>query len=413
MKGNMGARYFDSVLCFGDSDWWYHNRGHADMQFMRRFARRVPTLYVNSLGVRLPQRGEGRMFARKIARKALSLLRYYRDGREGFPVLSPVFVPFESGLRRRAMAAFLRAQLALVLRASGMRRPLVWIACPTASEVLSGFGNAPVVYQLSDCYAALGGGASSRIESLQDSIATRADLVTCASDKLQALAIEKYGHGEYVDHGVDFEMFAEAQHAATPPELAGRPRPIIGFFGNIDGNTVDRELLANVIKLRPQLTFALVGPMASEFGALADNANVVVIPRQSYGDIPRYGAAFDVCLMPWLQNEWIAHCNPVKLKEYLALGKPIVTTPFAELHRYKNLYYEANDAHTFAAAIDRALKEDDPQKQRERRAAAARHTWDMKFETVLGLLAKRNIYVDGDVATSPQRDRAGALAGAR
>ncbi|MBI1826297.1 MAG: hypothetical protein HY287_02945 [Planctomycetes bacterium] len=59
VRGAARYRIFDSVLCFGDSDWWYHNRGHADMQFMRRFARLCPTVYVNSLGVGMPKVAEG------------------------------------------------------------------------------------------------------------------------------------------------------------------------------------------------------------------------------------------------------------------------------------------------------------------------------------------------------------------
>jgi len=280
-----------------------------------------------------------------------------------------------------------------------MLRPLIWVACPTAATLLDAFPIAPVVYQLSDCYAAIGGGASKRIEGLQDVIAARADLVLCASDKLLELAIGKYGQGEYVDHGVDFDLFAQAHHAPAPDELGSQRRPIVGFFGNMDGNTVDRELLDAVIASRPAMTFALVGPMASEFRSLTRHDNVVAIPRRPYAEIARY--------------DWIAHCNPVKLKEYLALGKPIVTTPFAELHRYPGLYYEAADAASFASAIDRALEEDSPESRRERRAAAAQHTWDVRFQTVLELLARRNIYVDGDASTHTRRDGDRALAVAR
>ena len=93
----MRFRTFDSVLCFGDSDWWYHNRGHADMQFMRRFAKRWPTLYVNSLGVRMPTVSQGRMFFRRVARKVKSFARFYRGSGEGFGVLSPLYVPLRRG----------------------------------------------------------------------------------------------------------------------------------------------------------------------------------------------------------------------------------------------------------------------------------------------------------------------------
>lgn len=391
----MPHRTFDSVLCFGDSDWWYHNRGHADMQFMRRFARLAPTLYVNSLGVSLPRRDEGRMFLRKVGRKLSSVLRYCRDGGEGFRVFSPIYLSCAAGLRSRLMNGFLRAQLSAVLKAFNMRRPLIWVACPTAAVALDGISHAGLVYQLSDCYSAIGGGTSSLIEQRQHCVAERADLVLCASDQLLSLARTTYAKGDYLDHGVDYDLFASAAADAAPPELAGIRHPLIGFFGNIDSNTIDRELLDGVIQRRPALTFALVGPMADDFRCLTRHPNVIAIPRRPYGEIARYGAAFDVCLMPWLQNDWIAHCNPVKLKEYLALGKPIVTTSFPELRRYSGLYYEATGVDSFADAIDRALVEDCTARQRQRQAMAAMHTWDAKFERVLELLEQRNIYVDG------------------
>ncbi len=392
----MHSRTFDSVLCFGDSDWWYHNRGHADMQFMRRFARRWPVIYVNSLGVRVPSVSEGRMFLRRVARKCLSMARYYRDGGEGFGVLSPLFLPFRDGALGRGAARSLELQLTAVLRFSRMREPLVWVACPTAACVLEGIPRAAVVYQLSDYYTALESGHGAAAAEMEQTVARYADLIICSSTRLHDRALELYGSGEYVDHGVDFGLFdAAVQKPGVPAELEGLRRPIVGFFGNIDGNTVDRSLLDQVIQSRPRYTFVLVGSITSDFEVLRRHANVIALPQKSYREIPDYGAAFDVCLMPWLQNKWIEHCNPVKLKEYLALGKPVVSTPFPELRRCKPLCYEASGAAAFASAIDRALEEDSPSRRKHRRTWAAQHTWDAKFERVLDLLRDRGIRANG------------------
>lgn len=389
-------RTFDSVLCFGDSDWWYHNRGHADMQFMRRFARRWPVLYVNSLGVHMPTVSEGRMFLHRLVRKGRSITRYCRDGGEGFTVLSPVFFPILDGLLGRGMARGLELQIAAVLRFSDMRRPLIWVACPTAACVLDRIPRAAVVYQLSDCYTALNSGHAVAVAEMEKTVAQHADLIICSSSRLHERARQLYGAGEYVDHGVDFDLFdAAVRKPRIPRELEGVKHPIIGFFGNMDGNTVDYTMLAQVIRLRPQYRFAFVGPIASGFEGLRGHANVTTIAQRPYREIASYGAVFDVCLMPWLQNEWIEHCNPVKLKEYLALGKPVVSTPFPELLRCRSLCYEASGAETFASAIDQALEEDSPSRREQRRAWAAQHTWDAKFARVLDLLEAQGIETNG------------------
>jgi glycosyltransferase involved in cell wall biosynthesis len=383
----MPARTFDSILCFGDSDWWYHNRGHADMQFMRRFARHWPVLYVNSLGVRTPKVSEGRMFLRRVLRKVRSVARYYRDGGDGFSVLSPIYLPLVDGPAGRWITSALAAQICAALRASGMHRPLVWVTCPSAASVLPALPKAGVVHQLSDCYAALHDGDARLAVELEQALVRQADLIVCSSTRLQDRARELYGRGEYVDHGVDFEMFAAAARAASiPPEIPLNRHPLIGFFGNLDDNTVDRALLEDVVRLRPQYTFVLVGPMARDFESLRRLDNLIAIPQRPYAQIAWYGAAFDVCLMPWLHNEWIEHCNPIKLKEYLTLGKPIVSTPFPELRHCGHLCYQAPGAEAFAAAIDQALREDNPARRAERQAWARRYTWDAQFGRVLELL---------------------------
>lgn len=391
-KAGQALRVCDSVVCFGDSDWWYHNRGHVDMQMMRRFARRVPTLYINSLGVRMPSRGEGSMRARRVLRKLRSMARFYRDGGEGFGVMSPVFAPVMDGWKARLLRSGLAWQVNTMLDILGMRRPLLWVACPTAAVVLNRIRRAGLVHQLSDCYSALHGAQSCETGGLERRLAESADLIVCSSRMLHEHALREYEKGEYVDHGVDYDLFSRAVDAGrVPDELRRVEGPIIGFFGNIDGNTVDKALLDRVIRLRPEYRFVLVGSMAGDFEDLRRHPNVVWVDRQPYRRIPEFGAAFDVCLMPWLQNEWIRHCNPIKLKEYLALGKPIVSTPFPELERYKALCQIAESPERFALAIDQALQDGGMERMRERQAAAARHTWDAKFERVLELLAERGV----------------------
>lgn len=394
VESEPAVRHCDSVLCFGDSDWWYHNRGHADMQFMRRFARRTKVVYVNSLGVKTPSVREGRMFLRRIKRKIASISQFYRDGGEGFGVLSPVYVPFNGGMASSIAQSVLALQLKSLLTVLGMRRPLVWVACPTASSVLDRFTAGGVVHQLSDCYGALRGGHESGAMA-ERKVATRADLIICSSGRLLEHARSLYGKGDYVDHGVDYELFSAAGMAQSiPPELKEIRPPIVGFFGNMDANTVDLALLECVIRLRPQYSFVLVGDMSSEFERLRKMPNVVHIPRQPYREVARIGAAFQVCMMPWLQNQWIEHCNPVKLKEYLALGRPVVSTPFPELRRSGSLCLVATGADEFSASIDRALADDSPELQQRRRAWASQHTWDVKFSQVQELLRREGITID-------------------
>ena len=95
-----------------------------------------------------------------------------------------------------------------------------------------------------------------------------------------------------------------------------------------------------------------------------------------YDDVPRYAGCFDVALMPWLMNEWIESSNPIKLREYLAVGFPIVTTQFPELAPFAEGVYVATDQGEFLAGVDCALAERDPEAVHQRRAFVKNSTWD-------------------------------------
>ncbi len=148
VEGGGGARFsedeiaarpmelaFDGAVCFGDSDWWYHNRGHYDMQMMRQLSQHVPVLYVNSIGVRTPRLGEGRMFLRRVSRKLKSLSRGLVTVQENFSVFSPVVPPGRMGMliSRQLMVP----QIRWAMRRLGIHRPLIWVACPTAARIVS------------------------------------------------------------------------------------------------------------------------------------------------------------------------------------------------------------------------------------------------------------------------------------
>jgi hypothetical protein len=87
--------------------------------------------------------------------------------------------------------------------------------------------------------------------------------------------------------------------------------------------------------------------------------------------------------MPWVQTRWIDVCNPIKLKEYLALGKPVVSTPFAELQKYHDVVYEAKTVDDFVSCIKKALSEDNPEYIKKRREKVKSSSWEIKADLVM------------------------------
>ena len=103
MRSGSNGTTFDGIICMGGEDWWYHNRGHFDFQIMRRLAKRWPVLFVNSIGVRMPDMGDKKVFTQRITRKLKSLSRGAVRVESNFWVYSPVVLP--GGVRSRARSS--------------------------------------------------------------------------------------------------------------------------------------------------------------------------------------------------------------------------------------------------------------------------------------------------------------------
>ena len=133
-----------------------------------------------------------------------------------------------------------------------------------------------------------------------------------------------------------------------------------------------------VAPAHPEATVVLCGPQAMDLSPLEAVPNIVYLGAIPYDELPAYASRFDVGLMPYLRNEFVEACNPIKLKEYLALGFPVASIDFPELAPYADVVHTATDEPTFLAAVDAALAEvGDTAEAQRRRAMVAEDDWDV------------------------------------
>jgi protein involved in polysaccharide export with SLBB domain/glycosyltransferase involved in cell wall biosynthesis len=378
---------FDGVVCFGGVDWWYHNRGHYDLRIMQEISSEMPVLYVNSIGVRMPspRKEGGKVFWSRVQRKLKSLRNGLRKASPGFWVYSPLFLPTSrfQGLMQR----FLARQVKRAAKRAGIERPLVWVACPSAAEAAVHIGGVGIVHQRTDRFEAFPGSASLRIEACIQNLFQVSDLNVYCARSLYQQEGERGKASALVDHGVDFERFEEAGSGGftEPPGFSDIPRPRVGFVGGLDEHTFDPPLLREVAKKMPEVHFVLTGGSSLPESAL-DLPNVHFLGKAELEDVPAHMAASDVLVMPWNRSPWIQGCNPVKLKEYLAVGRPVVSTYFPELDHYEGLVHIAKDANSFAEAIRDSLRNPhDPEPGRSRVRAAS---WSAKAKEAMNNLKR-------------------------
>ena len=178
-----GLACADGILCFGAEDWWYHNRGYPDMQIMRCMAPTLPVLYVNSVGFRMPSPQEGAQFLYRIGRKLRSVTRPTTSPFPGFHVASPFSVPlWHRPLVTKLNVRSLEIQIRKACRVTGLSRPLLWVACPTAFEVVKRMEqNSVLVYQRHDKFEEYSEQAREYMLAADQWLSEHADLIVYSS----------------------------------------------------------------------------------------------------------------------------------------------------------------------------------------------------------------------------------------
>jgi glycosyltransferase involved in cell wall biosynthesis len=188
-------------------------------------------------------------------------------------------------------------------------------------------------------------------------------------------------------HGVDHALFSRALDPAlaVPADLAALPRPRIGFYGTLR-DWVDFELLAHVARARPAWSIVLLGQVLCDVSAVRGLPNVHLLGQKRHDELPAYCKGFDAGMIPYRIDERMKFVNPLKLREYLSAGVPVVSTPVHEVVRYAHLCRVAGTPEDFVAALDEAIAEADPATRRGRSSAMAKETWAARVAEVMRIL---------------------------
>jgi glycosyltransferase involved in cell wall biosynthesis len=352
---------------------------------MRRYAKTGPVLYINSIVMQKPKLSQGTKVLSKLFRKAKSIFTGLKKVDNNFLVYSPFSMPLHHIVPARQLnEKLLRCQVQAVMKKLKIINPVLWVVCSAACDTALKMKYDKLVYLRTDVYELFPNVDHDLISEYDLRLKKNADLTVFVSELLYTRESSQCRKALFVDHGVDFDFFAsDLSTHSVPLDMRDIPKPIAGYFGSIDGHTVDYDLISRVADLLPKISIVFVGKVYSMDSNLYKNKNVWMLGPKPYELIPDYGKCFDVAIMPWRQTRWIEACNPIKLKEYLALGKPVVSTPFNELNKYLDVVYEARSSKDFAKAIEKALMEDNPERVASRRERVRNATWDSKAQLVL------------------------------
>lgn len=380
----------DYVL-FAGLDWWYHSQAHSDFQLFRRIAQTHDALVVNSIGMRMPTPRRTSGTTQRILRKVRSAARLMRKpvkGLYGFNVFTPLLLPVYGHPVGRTLNAFLIAyQVRIASFFAGVSKPVIVATLPTAIDVVDHLPHRALVYNRSDKHSEFAEADQRLIRHLEERLLRESDLIIYAShDLMEEDRTLADGRQMFLDHGVDLDHFDPERGLPEPDDIRTIPHPRIGFFGGLADYVVDFELIRVLAKRLPHAQLVLVGDQKcsdEEIERMEALPNLTWLGYRPYEEIPAYGAAFDVAIMPWQDNEWIRRCNPIKLKEYLALGLPVVSTDFPELARYSDVVSIATSPADFVERVATALNEGGHGTRESRRAAVTGDTWDQRARELM------------------------------
>lgn len=355
---------------------------------LRELAKTRRVVWLNSLGMRTPALSSG-TDRRRIFRKLREFARRPRNVENDLWVVTPIAVPLpHSALAQRLNALLLRGQVWQLRRRLDLRDFQLWTFLPNTAPYVGRLGESLSVYYCVDEFSLFGSLDRERTAAAERELLAKVDRVFAVNAALADAKRHLNPNTVESPHGVDHEHFARALDPATslPADLAELSSPILGFYGSID-EWVDLELIAGIARRRPDWTIVLIGSVHRDVSLLDETTNVRLLGRRPHAELPAYCKGFGVGLIPYRIEERTPFVNPVKLREYLSAGLPVVSTPVDEVVRFGEFCRIASDADGFVAAIEESLAADSPGARVRRSEAMRTESWAERVRKVSQLVS--------------------------
>lgn len=381
------------IVCVSHLE-WTETLFQRPQQVMRRLSQRHPVLFSYPLALRnwsgMILRGES-VRQRLTPSTNLTVLRQ----RSLLPAWGGRLPQFQRFNDRRFVCAVRRAASLVP-----PQRRILWYYYPQYLELIDALKPHTVVYECMDNYTALFSGntdpaqasAFTAIQCNEPVLLRRADIVFYGAHTLMDERPAYLAKSHHIPTGVDVEHFARATTVgdATSPDICTIRRPILGYWGAVD-NRIDFELLTHAATTRPDWSFVLLGPLVALQRQTIDHflrlPNVHWLGPRLYEEIPDYARAFDVCLLPFKVSDEGRYLNPTKTLEYLATGKPVLSTRIPDVERfYSDTVAIASTRDQFVQMAQQLLDHDTDTARAKRLAKAQNRSWETMVDTMWSLI---------------------------
>jgi beta-glucosidase/6-phospho-beta-glucosidase/beta-galactosidase len=374
------ARY--GIVVFSHLRWGFV--WQRPQQFLSRFARKHPILFVEEPFFDLREGAEPRVDYHRVM--------------PNLTVVTPHCPP--SWAKNHELPTRLREWTKQAIERMGdegdsaFDRPLLWYYSPMdASWSLGYFENRGVVYDCMDELSQFTGAPKALVQN-EARLIEAADVVFTGGYELGDKKRRQHDNVHTFGCGVEVQHFGKAQDPTTPipPDIDFMARPILGWFGVVD-ERVDYAMVGEMARMRPDWSFAMVGPVVKvDPNLLPHSPNLFWLGGRDYQQLPNYCAAFDVNMMCFAINAATQYINPTKGLEYMATGKPVVSTHVRDVvKQWSDIVFLAKGAEEFVAQAQKALDKSNPDRnERVRKGLALAHqcSWEATVQQMQDLITQ-------------------------
>lgn len=367
------------VICLWACSW--HGLRQRHQQIMGRLGRSMPVLYVESprdLWSSLRSVFRGQMQLRQLFRS--------REVDTGVHVYSPV-VPFS--LRRyprlnRLYLRLLAARIRGLARRLGFSQPVLWVSYPLAEPLVGALSEKLACYDCCDELTDLPPKMARIILDGEERLLHKVSAVFVTSEPLLQSLGARHPNVHLIPNAADVAHFAKArsENLPCPADLTAMKKPRIGFIGSVQ-HWVDVGLIAEGARRRPDWNWVVIGGIHKDISCFSGLSNVHLLGTKRYDELPAYLRQLDVCLVPFEPKPIVYAADPIKVYEYLAAGKPVVSTAIPRLRVFGDAVRIGTGPEEFVAQIEQALAEDSDEAARQRMAIASGHSWDSRVKQIL------------------------------
>jgi glycosyltransferase involved in cell wall biosynthesis len=301
------------------------------------------------------------------------------------------FSPLISRTNWNLERTFLRS----AMKRLGFQNPILWMFAYNANPLIGKLGESLSIYFCNDAFSLLVDSKTlqKRVMALEKDLLKEVDIVFTVSEKLSQEKSHFHSSVHTIHHGVDINLFQKSGNVGRPADIPTKS-PVIGYSGVIR-YMLDLEMIGFLADKEPNWNFVLVGPVTesradfyAQVEALKQRPNVHFLGSKRAEDLPPYINAFDICLLPYVLGEVSTYyAAPLKFYEYLASGKPVVSTVGPRQYD-RDVVRNCSTKEEVHAAIQDALSKDSPELATKRKTLAAENSWERRVRQIDEVLSQ-------------------------